>query len=194
LGPEVEVAIALEFEAKAKLDLKSEFSSTAIAGHTHVDFKDSSKTKTEHWNPTHSASANLFESGTLSIILKVLAKMGLACSLIGKLLDSSTRVKVSAGFPLEFGATSIQDGTTPAVEGTGNSTKIDLADTEERPNRFGYKADFAVVVEAYATSWLTKEWDVYSPPSDRGACHGFRCRRRWAWCALLLVFTQVVSL
>lgn len=157
IGPEVNMGIELTFKAEAKLEAKTEFTSSLTGGHVHVDFLNSANTLVDNWNPIHQASANLSVGGTLSMTPKVVNTDEIACALFDEALDLSTGVEITAGFPLTFGATATQTGA------SSNDT-IELPETEECPNGFGYKAEFAITVKAFATSWISKEWEVYTKP------------------------------
>ncbi|CAN8099218.1 unnamed protein product [Discula destructiva] len=156
LGPELTLAIAVDFDVKAQLQISTNFSSTVTGGLAHVDFLNSSNTFVSNWKPTYTATADISKSGGVQVTPQVQATMQLACSLFNDALDLSTGVSATAAFPFTFGATTTQAGV-----GSGNVT---LPEGKECKNGFGYNVDFKAYITAFATSWVSKNFDVYKAP------------------------------
>ncbi|KAJ4388241.1 hypothetical protein N0V93_008848 [Gnomoniopsis smithogilvyi] len=160
LGPELTLGVGARFQVQEQVQLATNFSSNITDGHIVLDLLDSDKTIVDEWNPTYTATANISDSRNVTIMPNVAATVRFTCSIFHGVLDLSTGVTAMTGFPFKFGPT-----TTQADVDSGNIT---LPVGELCPNRFGYKKDFAMIIIAFATSWLKKEYPIYEKPIDSG--------------------------
>ncbi|KAJ4421751.1 hypothetical protein N0V82_003595 [Gnomoniopsis sp. IMI 355080] len=160
LGPELTLGIGVRFKVEEQVQVTTNFSSTITGGHAFIDFLDADKTRVDEWNPTYTATANISDSKNVTITPNVATTVRFACSLFNSVLDFSTGVTAVTGLPTRFGPTTTQ----AAVD----SNNITLPHGGNCPSGFGFKKDFAVIIIAFATSWLKREYPVYEQPIDSG--------------------------
>lgn len=168
IGPELLFDIGVAVEVDAGLAVQAKVSTAITDGNVHIDVLNQGAVTTSGWVPTFAHSVNISENAHASIDPFVDVTVGIACKILGGLLDLSVALEAQPRFNNDFTLSAGQSE-------SGNATSATISTdggSGACANGVEIVSDFEFSLIAIVTQfWSSTIYSVSVPVADE--CYNF---------------------